>query len=176
MAELPDDDARRRDPTPGGPEALTPDRCGPRPSPRAGEILIRVAAAGVNRPDVLQRQGFYAPPPGASDLPGLEIAGEVVALGEGATRFKLGDARARRWSPAAATPNIASSHETNALPIPAGLSLIEAAAIPETYFTVWTNVFDRGGLKRGETAARPRRHVGHRHDGDPARQGVRGAA
>ena len=173
MAACPMRCAPSRFAAPGGPEALTPTKR-PRPSPRAGEILIRVAAAGVNRPDVLQRQGFYAPPPGASDLPGLEIAGEVVALGEGASRFKLGDA-ATALVAGGGYAEYCVVHETNALPVPAGLSLIEAAAIPETYCTVWTNVFDRGGLKRGECAARPRRDVGHRHDGDPARQGVRGA-
>jgi len=148
MSVLPDEMRAVAIVTPGGPEALTPTKR-PRPSPGAGEILVRVAAAGVNRPDVLQRQGMYTPPPGASDLPGLEFAGEVVALGEGASRFRLGDA---------VTALIAGGgyaeycvvDETNALPVPAGMSLIEAAAIPETYCTVWTNVFDRGGLKRGE--------------------------
>ena len=148
MAQLPDEMRAVAIPTPGGPDALTPTKR-PRPIPRAGEILIRVAAAGVNRPDVLQRQGAYAPPPGASDLPGLEIAGEVVALGEGATRFKLGDA-ATALVAGGGYAEYCVAHETNALPVPAGLSLIEAAAIPETYCTVWTNVFDRGGLKRGE--------------------------
>jgi len=148
MLGLPDEMRAVAIPIPGGPEALTPTKR-PRPSPREGEILIRVAAAGVNRPDVLQRQGFYAPPPGASDLPGLEIAGEIVALGEGATRFKLGDA-ATALVAGGGYAEYCVVPETNALPVPAGLSLIEAAAIPETYCTVWTNVFDRGGLKRGE--------------------------
>ena len=148
MPGLPDEMRAVAIRAPGGPEALTPTRR-PRPSPRAGEILVRVAAAGVNRPDVLQRQGFYAPPPGASDLPGLEFAGEVVALGEGASRFKRGDAVTALVA-GGGYAEYAVVAETNALPVPAGLSLIEAAAIPETYCTVWTNVFDRGGLKRGE--------------------------
>ena len=148
MSSLPDEMRAVAIPTPGGPEALTPTRR-PRPSPRAGEILIRVAAAGVNRPDVLQRQGMYALPPGASDLPGLEIAGEIVALGGGATRFKLGDA-ATALVAGGGYAEYCVVHETNALPVPSGMSLIEAAAIPETYCTVWTNVFDRGDLKRGE--------------------------
>jgi len=148
MSALPETMRAVAIPTPGGPEALVPTTR-PRPSPRAGEILIRVAAAGVNRPDVLQRQGFYAPPPGASDLPGLEIAGEVVALGPSASRFKLGDA-ATALVAGGGYAEYCVVHETNALPVPAGVSLTEAAAIPETYCTVWTNVFDRGGLKRGE--------------------------
>ncbi|THD48188.1 MAG: NAD(P)H-quinone oxidoreductase [Bradyrhizobium sp.] len=133
---------------PGGPEML---RLTARPPPRAGEgeILIRVAAAGVNRPDVFQRQGFYAPPPGASDLPGLEIAGEVVALGAKATRHAVG-AEVVALLPGGGYAEYAVVHETNALPVPAGLTMVEAAAIPETYFTVWTNVFERGALKPGE--------------------------
>jgi len=148
MSGLPDQMRAVAVATPGGPEALKPTTR-PRPSPREGEILLRVAAAGVNRPDVLQRQGFYAPPPGAPDLPGLEIAGEVVALGEGATRFKLGEA-ATALVAGGGYAEYCAVHETNALPVPAGLTLIEAAAIPETYCTVWTNVFDRGELKGGE--------------------------
>ena len=118
MARLPDEMRAVAIPSPGGPEALTPTTR-PRPSPRAGEILVRVAAAGVNRPDVLQRQGFYAPPPGASDLPGLEIAGEVVALGAGASRFKLGDA-ATALVAGGGYAEYCVVHETNALPVPAG--------------------------------------------------------
>ena len=148
MSALPDEMRAVAIPAPGGPEALTLTKR-PRPSPRAGEILVRVAAAGVNRPDVLQRQGMYTPPPGASDLPGLEFAGEVVALGEGASRFKLGDVVTALVA-GGGYAEYCVVHETNALPIPAGLSLIEAAAIPETYCTVWTNVFDRGGLRGGE--------------------------
>lgn len=136
-------------PEPGGPKALKPER---RPLPRLaeGEILLRVRAAGVNRPDVLQRQGAYPPPPGASDLPGLEAAGEVAALGPGATRFALGDA-VTALTPGGGYAEYCRVHETNALPIPAGLTMAEAAAIPETFFTVWHNVFQRGGLKPGET-------------------------
>jgi NADPH2:quinone reductase len=136
-------------PVPGGPEALIlVDR--PRPDPREGEILVRVAAAGVNRPDILQRQGYYAPMPGVTDVLGLEIAGEVVARAPGATRHELG-ARVLALLPGGGYAEYAIAHETNALPIPNGLSDVEAAAIPETFFTVWTNVFDRGGLKVGET-------------------------
>ena len=159
---------------PGGPEVLAIETR-PRPIPEAGEILIKVEAAGVNRPDVLQRMGFYAPPPGASDILGLEVAGTVVALGAGASRHAEG-ARVTALVPGGGYAEYCVAHEIER---PADARrparLIEAAAIPETYFTVWTNVFDRGGLKAGETAARPRRDVRHRHDGDPARQGVRGA-
>ena len=134
---------------PGGPEVLQPQTRA-LPVPGEGEMLIRVAAAGVNRPDVLQREGNYAPPPGASDLPGLEIAGEVVARGPGASRFALG-AKVCALAPGGGYAEFCKVHETNALPIPAGLSLTEAAAVPETFFTVWTNVFERGALKPGET-------------------------
>jgi NADPH:quinone reductase len=111
---------------------------------------VAVAIAGINRPDVLQRMGGYAPPPGASDIPGLEIAGTVVGLGEGASRFRLGDQLCGLVA-GGGYAQYAVVHESNALPIPAGLSLEEAGAIPETYFTVWTNVFQRGGLKSGES-------------------------
>jgi len=133
---------------PGGPEVLTPET---RPIPELGpgEILIRVAAAGVNRPDVLQRKGAYPPPKGASDLPGLEVAGEVVALGEGATRHALGT-RVAALAPGGGYAEYCKVHEGHALPVPQGLTMIEAAALPETFFTVWTNVFDRCGLKEGE--------------------------
>lgn len=135
-------------PTPGGPEALVLETR-PLPFPGPGEILVKVAAAGVNRPDVLQRMGGYPPPKGASDIPGLEFAGEVVALGEGATRFAPGD-RVTALVPGGGYAGYAVVAEVNALPVPKGLSMIEAAAIPETFFTVWSNVFDRGGLKPGE--------------------------
>jgi len=134
---------------PGGPEALVPaERALPTPKPN--EILVKVAAAGVNRPDVLQRQGLYAVPPDASDLPGLEIAGEVVACGAKATRWKVGDkvcalAHGGGYAEYCVVP------EVQALPLPKGLSLIEAASLPETFFTVWSNVYDRGRLKAGET-------------------------
>ncbi len=134
--------------TPGGPEVLAlVER--PTPAPGAGEILIRVAAAGVNRPDMLQRQGQYQPPPGASDVLGLEVAGEVAALGEGVTLHNVGD-EVTALLPGGGYAEYALAHESNALSAPRALSLVEAAAIPETFFTVWTNVFDRGGLKAGE--------------------------
>jgi NADPH2:quinone reductase len=134
---------------PGGPEALAPETR-PVPAPGRGEVLVKLAAAGVNRPDVMQRKGAYPPPPGASDIPGLEIAGTVVALGEGASRFKLGD-RVCGLVAGGGYAEYCPVHEDNALPVPDGLSFEEAACIPETYFTVWTNVFERGGLKPGET-------------------------
>ena len=135
--------------SPGGPEVLRPVAL-PVPAPRPGEILVRVKAAGVNRPDVLQRQGAYPPPAGAPETPGLEIAGEVAALGEGASRYEVGD-RVCALVPGGGYAEFAVVHEDNALPVPPGLSFTEAAAIPETFFTVWTNVFDRGRLKEGET-------------------------
>jgi putative PIG3 family NAD(P)H quinone oxidoreductase len=134
---------------PGGPEMLVPeDR--PLPAMADHEVLVKVAAAGVNRPDVMQRKGLYPPPPGATDIPGLEIAGEVVALGAKATRWKLGD-HVMALVVGGGYAQFCPAHESHALPIPPNLSLIEAAAIPETFFTVWHNVFERGGLKAGET-------------------------
>ena len=133
----------------GGPEVLRLfDLAIPTPSHK--QVLVKVAAAGVNRPDILQRKGGYAPPAGAPATLGLEIAGEVVALGEGCTRFKKGD-QVCALVPGGGYAEFAVVAEDNALPVPKGLSLIEAAALPETYFTVWTNVFDRGRLKPGET-------------------------
>ena len=134
---------------PGSPEVLVPEER-PVPQPGAGEVLVQVTAAGVNRPDVMQRQGLYPPPPGASEIPGLEIAGEVVALGSGATRYKIGDKVAALVA-GGGYAEYCPVHETNALPAPPTLSLIEAAAIPETFFTVWHNAFERGRLKSGET-------------------------
>jgi putative PIG3 family NAD(P)H quinone oxidoreductase len=134
---------------PGGPMVLKPEKR-PVPEPKPGEILIRVRAAGVNRPDVLQRQGAYPPPAGASDLPGLEAAGEVAALGAGVKRWKVGDA-VTALTPGGGYAEFCLVHETNALPIPHGLTFTEAAAVPETFFTVWHNVFERGGLKPKET-------------------------
>ena len=134
---------------PGGPEVLEPEQR-PVPAPGAGEILIKVAAAGVNRPDVMQRQGLYPPPPGASDIPGLEIAGTVAALGPQASRWKLGD-RVMALVSGGGYAEFCAAHESHALAIPEGLSFAEAAAIPETFFTVWHNAFERGGLKSGET-------------------------
>jgi NADPH2:quinone reductase len=134
---------------PGGPEVLQPVAC-PRPVPRAGEVLIRVAAAGVNRPDVLQRMGAYAPPPGASELPGLEVAGTIEGGDLAGTPWQVGDAVCAlvagggyaQWCTAPAG---------QCLPVPAGLTFAEAAALPETHFTVWSNVFDRARLAPGET-------------------------
>ena len=135
-------------PTPGGPDALVLETR-PLPVPGPGEILVKVAAAGINRPDVLQREGGYPPPKGAPDILGLEIAGEVVARGDGAGRFSLG-AQVCALVSGGGYAEYSLVHETNALPVPAGLTMIEAAAIPETFFTVWSNVFDRAGLKPGE--------------------------
>lgn len=133
----------------GGPEVLKlVER--PVPHPQDGEILVRVRFAGINRPDVLQRQGGYPPPPGAPDILGLEIAGEVVASGPKAARFPLG-AKVMALVAGGGYADYAVVHESNALPVPDALSLEEAGALPETYFTVWTNVFERGALKAGET-------------------------
>jgi NADPH2:quinone reductase len=132
----------------GGPDMLVPEKR-PVPAPGDGEILVRVAAAGVNRPDVMQRMGLYPPPPGAPDIPGLEIAGEVVALGANVKRWKLGD-RVMALVVGGGYAEYCLAHESHALPV-GNLSMIEAAAIPETFFTVWHNTFERGGLKRGET-------------------------
>jgi NADPH2:quinone reductase len=131
---------------PGGPEVLRETER-PRPEPRAGEILIKVAAAGVNRPDVLQRMGNYAVPPGASDLPGLEVAGEVVS---GGTVFKPGD-KVCALVHGGGYAEYCVAPEGQALPVPKGLSLVEAASLPETFFTVWANVYDRGRLAPGES-------------------------
>lgn len=133
---------------PGGPRVLEPGKRGV-PEPDPGELLVQVRAAGVNRPDVLQRQGHYPAPPGASDIPGLEIAGDVMAVGAGVTRFRIGE-RVTALVPGGGYAQYCTVHESNALPIPAGYGYIEAAAIPETYFTVWHNVFERGGLQKGE--------------------------
>lgn len=135
--------------SPGGPEVLVPETR-PVPAPGPGEVLVRIVAAGVNRPDVIQRLGLYPPPPGASDLPGLEFSGEVVALGEGAARYRIGD-KVCALVAGGGYAEYCVAHESNVLPVPAALSMIEAAAVPETFFTVWTNVFERGGLKPGET-------------------------
>ncbi len=136
-------------PEPGGPEALVPTTR-PVPEPGAGEVLIKVAAAGVNRPDVMQRQGGYPPPPGASDIPGLEIAGAVAALGPGVTGLKAGD-QVLALVTGGGYAEYCAAPVAQCLPVPKGLDLKEAAAIPETFFTVWTNVFDRGGLQAGES-------------------------
>lgn len=134
---------------PGGPDVL---KVGTLPVPKPGEreVLIRIHAAGVNRPDIAQRQGSYPPPPGASPLPGLEIAGEIVAHGKNASRYAPGS-RVMALVPGGGYAQYAVADERNVLPIPGEMDYIHAAAIPETYFTVWSNVFQRGGLKAGET-------------------------
>jgi NADPH2:quinone reductase len=132
----------------GGPEALVPVEM-PVPMPGAGQVLIRVAAAGVNRPDVLQRQGSYPPPAGHSVLPGLEAAGEVAAVGEGVRRWRAGDKVCALLN-GGGYAQYAVAEEGSTLPVPAGLSMAEAAGVPETFFTVWHNVFDRGQLQAGE--------------------------
>lgn len=134
--------------TPGGPEVLqTTTR--PVPEPRLGEVVICVAYAGVNRPDALQRAGSYDPPPGASDLPGLEAAGEVTAVGPGVDNVQVGD-QVCALLPGGGYAEYVATPAAHCLPIPEGMALREAACLPETFFTVWTNVFMRGGLKAGE--------------------------
>ena len=133
----------------GGPEVLKPGR---RPVPSIGsdDVLIKVAAAGINRPDMLQRQGNYTPPPGASDLPGLEIAGTIVAVGAGVKDWKVGD-RAMALVSGGGYAEYCAAPAPQCLPVPKGVSLVDAAGLPETIFTVWSNVFDRGRLGRGES-------------------------
>ncbi|MBE0452819.1 NAD(P)H-quinone oxidoreductase [Roseovarius autotrophicus] len=133
---------------PGGPEVLMLTTR-PRPVARAGEVVIRLAYAGVNRPDALQRAGSYAPPKGASDLPGLEGAGEIVALGAGVSGWRLGDVVCALL-PGGGYAEYVATPAAHCLPVPAGMDLKEAACLPETFFTVWSNVFQRGGLKGGE--------------------------
>jgi putative PIG3 family NAD(P)H quinone oxidoreductase len=134
---------------PGGPEVLLPEtRSVPVPGP--GEILVKVTAAGVNRPDVAQRSGAYPPPPGASDLPGLEISGEVVALGTGASKHKLGD-KVMSLVAGGGYAQYCIAQDAQAMTVPPTLSMLQAGAIPETLMTVWHNVFERGGLRPGET-------------------------
>ena len=134
---------------PGGPEVLRP-ATRPVPAPAEGEVLVKVAAAGVNRPDVLQRKGGYAPPPGASDIPGLELAGTVVALGAGVDGLAVGD-RVCALVAGGGYAEYCPVPAPLALPLPKGFDMTMAAAVPETTFTVWTNVFERGRLKAGET-------------------------
>jgi NADPH2:quinone reductase len=134
---------------PGGPEVLLPETRAV-PTPGAGEILIKVAAAGVNRPDVAQRAGVYPPPPGASDLPGLEVAGEVVATGTGTGKHKIGD-KVMSLVAGGGYAQYCIAQDAQAIAVPAALSMNEAGATPETLMTVWHNVFERGGLKPGET-------------------------
>ena len=133
---------------PGGPEVLVAEER-PVPTPGEGELLIRVRAAGVNRPDVMQRKGLYPPPPGASDIPGLEIAGEIAALGPAIKRWKEGD-RVMALVSGGGYAEYCVATATHTLPV-SGLPMQEAAAVPETFFTVWHNVFERGALKAGET-------------------------
>ncbi|WP_445362166.1 NAD(P)H-quinone oxidoreductase [Microbulbifer sp. ANSA003] len=135
-------------PTFGGPEVMQLQEMD-KPAPGADEVLIRVAAAGVNRPDLVQRQGHYPAPPGASPVLGLEVAGEVVEVGEKVVRWQVGD-KVCALTNGGGYAEFAIAPEGQCLPVPAGLTLIEAAALPETFFTVWTNVFDRAGLKPGE--------------------------
>ena len=133
---------------PGGPEVLKlVER--PVPTPNHGQVILKVAYAGVNRPDALQRAGSYAPPPDASDLPGLEAAGEVVALGAGVTGLAKGD-KVCALLPGGGYAEYVATPAAHCLPVPAGMALREAACLPETYFTVWSNVFMRGGLTAGE--------------------------
>jgi putative PIG3 family NAD(P)H quinone oxidoreductase len=134
---------------PGGPEVLEATRR-PVPPPGPGELLLRVAAAGVNRPDLLQREGRYPPPPGTTDIPGLEVAGTVVALGEGVTGWDAGD-EACALVAGGGYAEYCAAPAPQCLPIPRGFTPVQAAALPETFFTVWTNVFERGRLVRGET-------------------------
>ncbi|MGX9427542.1 MULTISPECIES: NAD(P)H-quinone oxidoreductase [Bradyrhizobium] len=134
---------------PGGPEVLLPETR-PVPVPGQGEILVKVKAAGVNRPDVAQRSGSYPPPPGASDLPGLEISGEVVAVGPGATRHKVGDT-VMSLVAGGGYAQYCIAQDGQAMAVPPSLSIEEAGALPETLMTVWHNVFERGGLQKGET-------------------------
>jgi putative PIG3 family NAD(P)H quinone oxidoreductase len=133
----------------GGPKVLQPVKMEV-PVPNATEMLVKVIAAGVNRPDVLQREGNYAPPQGASRIPGLEISGEVRALGSAVQRFRKGD-RVCALVPGGGYAEYCLVDESNALPVPSALTMVEAAAIPETFFTVWHNVFERGALKQEET-------------------------
>jgi len=135
--------------SPGKPEVLKPCTR-PLPQPRSGEVLIQVTAAGVNRPDIMQRRGLYAPPPGAPDIPGLEVAGTIVSLGEGVTSWRVGDAvcalvQGGGYAEYCCAPAV------QCLPVPRGLSPLEAASLPETFFTVWSNVFDRAKLVPNES-------------------------
>jgi NADPH2:quinone reductase len=134
---------------PGPPDVLKPTRRSV-PAPGPGEVLVAVAAAGVNRPDLLQREGHYAPPPGASDIPGLEIAGQVVAVGRGVGDWRVGDEVCALVA-GGGYAEYCVAPAPQCLPVPTGLDAVQAAALPETAFTVWTNVFDRGRLHAGES-------------------------
>jgi len=135
---------------PGGPEVLKANPNRPLPTLKPYEVLIEVAFAGVNRPDLAQRGGTYNPPPGASDLPGLEVAGKIVALGADVKQWKTGD-EVCALTPGGGYAQYCATPASHCLPIPKGFSLLQAAMLPETYFTVWTNVFDRARLKKGES-------------------------
>ena len=148
MASLPSSMTAIEIAQPGGPEVLQPTNR-PVPQPGHGEVLIKVAFAGVNRPDCMQRSGAYPPPPGASDLPGLEIAGPVVAVGDGVTEYKVGDEVCALVA-GGGYAEYCVAHESNSLPVPKGMTAKEAAGLPETFFTVWTNLFQRGRLTGGE--------------------------
>jgi len=148
MASLPQTMTAIEISVPGGPEVLKPKALAT-PKPGPGQMLVRVAAAGVNRPDVAQRSGAYPPPPGASPLPGLEIAGEVVLLGDGVTRWRNGDQVCALVN-GGGYAEYCLVEDVQALPIPAGFDAVKAAAVPETFFTVWANVFERGRLTAGE--------------------------
>jgi len=134
---------------PGGPDVLEMTTR-PIPAPQFEEVQIRVIAAGVNRPDCIQRQGHYAPPPGVTDIPGLEVAGEISAVGEGVSGWDVGN-KVSALVAGGGYGEFVVAPVQQCLPVPEGLSMIEAAALPETFFTVWTNVFERGALKSGET-------------------------
>lgn len=149
MATLPTQMTAVEIASPGGPEQLRPTTR-PVPQPGEGEVLIRVAAAGVNRPDIVQRQGHYPPPPGASDLPGMEVAGTVAALGPKVSGLSVGDPVTALLA-GGGYAEYATAAAPLCLPVPAGLTMVEAAALPETFFTVWTNLFERGGCKSGDT-------------------------
>ena len=149
MPPLPTDGLAIEITHPGHPEVLQPTRR-PVSAPGPGELLLRVAAAGVNRPDLLQREGRYPPPPGTTDIPGLEVAGTVVALGEGVTSWSEGD-EACALVAGGGYAEYCAAPAPQCLPIPRGLTPVQAAALPETFFTVWANVFERGRLSRGET-------------------------
>jgi putative PIG3 family NAD(P)H quinone oxidoreductase len=150
MDNIPNDMTAIEITSPGGPEVLHPVRR-PVPRPASGEVLIRVTAAGVNRPDVLQRRGQYPPPPGTSDIPGLEVAGTIVDVDSAATRWQIGD-RVCALVAGGGYAEYCVAPAPQCLPVPANLDLVVSAAIPETFFTVWTNLFQRGGLRAGERA------------------------
>jgi len=134
---------------PGPPDVLVPTQR-PVPQPGEGEVLIEIAVAGVNRPDVLQRQGNYAPPPGVTDIPGLEVAGRIVAVGPGVSEWRVGDAVCALVA-GGGYAEYCAAPAVQCLPLPRGYSMVEGAVLPETFFTVWSNVFDRARLRAGET-------------------------